>query len=70
MLPRTGPFIVSDIDGTLLTKDYHIPLRNIMAIRRFQQEGGLFTVATGRSIESGRDTLGAESQAPMLHALF
>ena len=49
--------LVSDIDGTLLTKDYHIPLRNIMAIRRFQQEGGLFTVATGRSIESGRDTL-------------
>lgn len=49
--------LVSDIDGTLLTKDYRIPLRNIVAIRRFQQEGGLFTVATGRSIESGRDTL-------------
>lgn len=49
--------LASDIDGTLLTKDYHIPLRNILAIRRFQQEGGFFTVATGRSIESGRETL-------------
>ena len=49
--------LVSDIDGTLLTKDYQIPMRNMMAIRRFQQEGGYFTVATGRSIESGRDTL-------------
>ncbi len=59
--------LVSDIDGTLLTKNYHIPPRNITAIRRFQQEGGLFTVATGRSIESGRDTIRlVEPNAPCI----
>lgn len=46
-------FLVSDLDGTLIGENYEIPLRNIEAIRRFQQQGGRFSVATGRSINSG-----------------
>lgn len=44
-----GCLLVSDIDGTLL---YHgtIADENIKAIRYFEQNGGYFTVATGRGI--------------------
>ena len=44
----SGILICSDIDGTL-THGSGIPERNISAIKAFQEEGGLFTVATGRS---------------------
>ncbi|MEG1384721.1 MAG: HAD hydrolase family protein, partial [Oscillospiraceae bacterium] len=46
--------VVSDIDGTLLQAGYGIPKENIDAIDRFVERGGLFTVATGRSVESVR----------------
>lgn len=48
-----GCLLASDIDGTLVS-DGRIPERNLAAIRRFTDEGGLFTLATGRSIESAR----------------
>ena len=41
--------IVTDIDDTLLPHDGEIPKRNLEAIHRFQQKGGKFTFATGRS---------------------
>lgn len=42
-----GVLICSDIDGTLAHgKD--VPPRNLEAIRYFQAEGGIFTLATGR----------------------
>ena len=41
--------IVTDIDDTLLPHEGEIPKRNLEAIRRFQQKGGKFTFATGRS---------------------
>lgn len=44
--------VISDLDGTLIGEDHHIPLRNREAIDRFQREGGHFTVATGRSLVS------------------
>lgn len=44
--------VVSDIDGTLLQAGYGIPKENIEAIDNFIEAGGLFTVATGRSVES------------------
>ncbi len=44
--------VVSDIDGTLLQAGYGIPKENIEAIDSFIEAGGLFTVATGRSVES------------------
>ncbi len=40
--------LVSDIDGTLMTNQ-QIPQRNIEAIEYFKSEGGLFTIASGRS---------------------
>lgn len=41
--------LISDIDGTLLTHEGIIPQRNIEAIHRFVEQGGHFSVATGRS---------------------
>ena len=46
-------FLVSDLDGTLIGENHTIPQRNIDAIRRFQEQGGRFAVATGRSVNSG-----------------
>ena len=44
--------VVSDLDNTLLTAEKGIPEYNIEMIKKFQELGGNFTVATGRSIES------------------
>ena len=38
----------TDCDGTLMNSEGKISSENAAAIRHFQQEGGLFTVATGR----------------------
>lgn len=40
---------VSDLDGTLLTSSQTISPENVEAIRRFEAQGGLFTLATGRT---------------------
>lgn len=45
-------FIVSDIDGTLLSDDKTINKRNIQAIDYFIQNGGKFTLASGRNYNS------------------
>ena len=45
--------LISDMDGTLLGKDFQIPQRNLEAVHRFMEEGGNFAIATGRSITSG-----------------
>ncbi len=46
--------VVSDIDGTLLQAGYGIPKENIEAVDRFVERGGLFSVATGRSVDAVR----------------
>lgn len=46
----SGILICSDFDGTLAHRA-EIPSRNVEAIRYFQQNGGLFTVISGRSAE-------------------
>ena len=46
--------LFSDLDGTLLTSEKTISPGNIAAIKRFTDEGGLFTLATGRSYNSAR----------------
>lgn len=43
-----GYLICSDIDGTLVDAAGRVPPANEEAICRFQREGGLFTVSTGR----------------------
>lgn len=49
-----GILIASDLDGTLIAKDYRIPKENLEAIEYFKSRGGKFTIATGRAIESAR----------------
>ena len=44
--------VLSDIDNTLLVADKGIPEYNIQMIKKFQELGGKFTIATGRSLES------------------
>jgi Cof subfamily protein (haloacid dehalogenase superfamily) len=40
--------LVCDMDGTLLNSSLKVSDENIAALRRFTENGGLFTVATGR----------------------
>lgn len=42
--------IVSDLDGTFFGEKGAILPRNLEAIRSFQKKGGMFTLATGRSV--------------------
>lgn len=44
-----GILFLSDIDGTLTDADGQISKENADAIRYFQSEGGIFTVASGRN---------------------
>lgn len=44
-----GYMICTDMDGTLLNDEHVISEENKEAILRFMDEGGLFTVATGRT---------------------
>ena len=43
---------VTDMDGTLLTKNKGVSKRNLEIIRRFQSQGGLFGLATGRQVHT------------------
>ncbi|HIV11305.1 MAG TPA: HAD family hydrolase [Candidatus Faeciplasma avium] len=45
---------VTDMDGTLLTKNKGVSKRNLELIRRFQSQGGLFGLATGRPVHTTR----------------
>ncbi|MBS7262407.1 MAG: HAD-IIB family hydrolase [Eubacteriales bacterium] len=60
-----GVLFVSDIDGTLIDTSQSLPAVNADAIRRFQAEGGLFTVATGRGPEV-LDWLSLDFNAPII----
>lgn len=57
----TGYTLISDFDGTLrhtfTRENAGIPQRNLDALRRFEEEGGHFILATGRSVESLRPFL-------------
>ena len=55
-----GLLLISDMDGTLLTEEKKISQENLDAIRYFRENGGKFTVASGRvyqSLESYFDQL-------------
>jgi HAD-superfamily hydrolase, subfamily IIB len=49
-----GYLLVSDMDGTLIDNDGKISAKNINAINRFVEQGGIFTIATGRMLESAK----------------
>ncbi len=48
----SGVMIVTDLDGTLLDSKKQISPACLQAIDRFMEQGGLFTVATGRVYDS------------------
>lgn len=52
-----GYLLVSDMDGTLIGNDKLVSEENIKAINRFTAQGGIFTLATGRMMESVRKYL-------------
>lgn len=43
------PLLVSDVDGTLLDAQKRISPENKRSIARFREQGGIFTLATGRT---------------------
>ena len=47
-----GYLMVSDMDGTLLNSEKKISEGNLEAIKYFVENGGQFTVATGRMVQS------------------
>lgn len=49
--------LMTDLDGTLLTDDKRIDARDLEAIARFREKGGLFTAATGRGIAMARSVI-------------
>lgn len=49
-----GYLLVSDMDGTLLRGDHTISEKNKQALHCFTQNGGKFTVATGRMVDAVR----------------
>lgn len=53
-----GCLLACDIDGTLMSSGYINP-RNIEKIEYFMQEGGNFSIATGRSVGAINDVLKA-----------
>lgn len=50
--PLEGLLMVSDMDGTLLDDDKKISQENLKAIRWFMEQGGTFSIASGRSASS------------------
>ncbi len=46
--------VLTDLDGTLVTHQMQVPARNKEAIARFIQNGGRFSIATGRSTDAAR----------------
>ena len=47
-------FLITDVDGTLLTDDKRVSKKNMVAIREFTENGGIFTIATGRGVIGAR----------------
>ena len=59
-----GILLCTDYDGTLSYKG--VPERNLEAIRKFMDEGGLFTIGTGRAnYEVSTRDLPVAPNAPM-----
>lgn len=53
-----GMLLACDMDGTLLSSDRSISPANLQALRYFTDEGGLFSMATGRAFAAVTEYLG------------
>ena len=47
-------FLISDLDGTLINSGQEISKENLSAIKHFIDNGGIFSVATGRTNQTDR----------------
>lgn len=45
-------FLITDMDGTLLPENKILMQKDIEAINRFRNDGGKFTIATGRTLQA------------------
>ena len=54
-----GLLLACDMDGTLLDNDRNISSANLRALHHFPDEGGLFSLATGRAFAAVTDYLDA-----------
>lgn len=45
-------FLITDMDGTLLPENKILSEKDKQAIKRFRKDGGKFTIATGRTLQS------------------
>lgn len=65
----SGVLLVSDFDDTLVDRKKHLPERTRTALNRFVSEGGCFTLASGRGLESVRKQApGLPINAPVIVA--
>ena len=48
----TGPMIASDLDGTIYNEDGKISKKTMEALAYYKENGGVFTVSTGRVYQS------------------
>lgn len=52
-----GYLLVTDMDNTLLNSDHVVSEGNKQAVKYFTENGGKFTIATGRSAAAARDKI-------------
>ena len=64
-----GVLIATDYDDTLVNREKQVPQRSLDALRRFTDQGGRFTIASGRGAEAIRPCLeGLPVNAPVIVA--
>ena len=56
----------SDMDGTLLNNDKTVSQKNIDAINRFRESGGMFILSTGRLLQATRSYFGITGKDPCI----
>lgn len=64
-----GVLIATDYDDTLVDRAKRVPQRSLEALQRFTDQGGRFTIASGRGVEAIRPCLeGLPVNAPVIVA--
>ncbi len=60
-----GYLLVTDMDNTLLNSEHRVSEKNRRAVKYFTDNGGLFTVATGRTASAARDRITEAGALPL-----
>ena len=69
--PYANLALLTDLDGTLLMPDKTVSPEDGAAIAEFREQGGLFSVATGRGLQATQQYLGFRFKAarPLRHGV-